>query len=51
MGCCCVSPLAGFLTDDTDLCPLLCGMCVCVHAQVQQDPPEETNICLKNAGE
>ena len=25
-----MSPLAGFLTDDTYLCPLLC-VCVCAH--------------------
>ena len=49
-----MSPLAGFLTDDTCLCPLLCVcvcvcVCVCIHEHVQRDAPEETNICLKNA--
>ena len=42
-----MSSLAGFLTDDTYLCPLC--VCVCVCAHVQQDAPEETNICLKKA--
>ena len=46
VGCWCVSALSGFVTDDTYLCILLCGVCACTVGS-PEERKKDCRLCSK----